>query len=86
MTAIFRLLPWPDGPGRRSPRPQDTPAGTLVPFPALRRPSIQSFDLAAMTQREAILLAYVVRGKPLTDQELRTLVQICRRSTPGVTP
>ncbi len=87
MTAIFRVLPWPRLPHAQSASTPlehpTTPTGKLIHMDPSRRQTAPPFDLEAMTTVERVLLAYVLRGKPLTKAEYASLIQLCRVSTSG---
>ncbi len=87
MTAIFRILPWPrllNAESTSAPIDHPTsPTGKLIQMDPSRRPTSPAFDLAAMTTVERILLAYVLRGQPLTTGEYARLIELCRVSTSG---
>ncbi len=87
MTAIFRVLPWPrllNAESTSAPIDHPTsPTGKLIRMDPSRRRTPLPFDLAAMTTVERILLAYVLRGKPLTTSEYASLIQLCRVSMSG---
>lgn len=88
MTAIFRVPPWPrllSAESASAPIDHPTsPTGKLIRMDPSRRRTPPAFDLAAMTTVERILLAYVLRGQPLTRGEYARLIEICRVSTSGV--